>query len=30
MTPRTLIYGAIALVDHPPMQLSASSGQRAP
>ena len=30
MTPRTLIYGAIALVDHRPMQLSASSGQRAP
>ena len=29
MTPRTLIYGAMVLVDHRPMQLSASAGQRA-
>ena len=29
MTPRTLIYGAMVLVDHRPMQLTASVGQRA-
>ena len=29
MTPRTLIYGSMALVDHRPMQLSASALQRA-
>jgi hypothetical protein len=29
MTPRTLIYGAMVLVDHRPMQLSASPAQRA-
>jgi quercetin dioxygenase-like cupin family protein len=28
MTPRTLIYGAMVLVDHRPMQLSASAAQR--
>jgi quercetin dioxygenase-like cupin family protein len=29
MTPRTLIYGAMVLVEHRPMQLTASVGQRA-
>ena len=29
MTPRTLIYGAMVLVAHRPMQLSASAPQRA-
>ena len=29
MTPRTLIYGAMVLVEHRPMQLTASLGQRA-
>jgi hypothetical protein len=29
MTPRTLIYGAMVLVDHRLMQLSANGGQRA-
>ena len=29
MTLRTLIYGAMVLVDHRPMQLSANAGQRA-
>ena len=28
MTPRTLIYGAMVLVDHRPMQLSANAAQR--
>ena len=28
MTPRTLIYGAMVLVDHRPMQLSANATQR--
>ena len=29
MTPRTLIYGAMALVEHRPMQLTANRAQRA-
>ena len=29
MTPRTMIYGAMVLVDHRPMQLTANIGQRA-